>query len=806
MTVKVPLESIALDRESITLEKGTAETLKITYNPEDTTEDKTVAWSTADEAVATVDETGKITAVGGGETDITATVGKMTAVCHVSVKVDLVSISLNKDKVTLNKGEEEILTVDYTPEDTTSSKAVNWSSSEESIVTVDKNGKMKAIAAGRAIITAVVGEKRAVCEVTVKVPLDAIVLNKEELILERNAEETLQVDFRPLDTTADRTVAWRSSDESIATVDGFGKIKAIKVGETVITAEVDGKTAVCKVKVISIPFMVKGIVTDLEGPQKAGANIKVSADVSGDKEGVKYKFVWHKNNWEKWDVLQQMSEKDSALWNPMEPGNYTLIIDIEEADGRTTSVQKSYIITENPWTVKGLVTDVESPQKPDASVTLGVEVEGGAGLKYKFVWQKNNWKQWDVIQPMSEKKSAVWVPTTAGEYTLIVDVQDISGKIVSVERKFVVRENPWKARGIKANLPSPQKTGTGISLSADVEGGKGLKYKFVWQKNNWKDWGVLQEMSEKDSAVWTPKEGGVYTLIIDVEDQSGYRESVQRTFSIKEREWSFEGIALSSNALLTGEGLTANVEQSGDIEGLEYKFVWEKDNWKDWAVIQNFSGNSKVQWTPKEAGSYTLYVDIRDLAGRIQTKTIKYVVDDIVIETKDISLGQKMEIHCKTKKDGQLYKFVWEKDGWKSWDVIQGLGTNSNASWMPKETGNYVLYVDVKDSDSGKQVTKTAEVIVKPREWNFNGIKIPTKVKTGESFTAELDATGETAGQQYKYVWEKDNWKDWGVMKELDGQPAVDWKFQEKGTYTIYLDVKELDGSQTTKTQTIIVE
>ena len=806
VTVVVPLESITLDKKEITLEKGTAETLKLTYNPSDTTDDKTVVWGSEDESVATVDEAGQVTAIGAGETTVTATVGETTAQCRVKVEIALVSISLNKEKVTLNKGEEETLSVSYKPEDTTSSKEVQWSSSDESVATVDGNGKLRAVAAGKVNITATVGDKTAVCEVMVKVPLKSISLNKTELVLERSSEETLQVSFQPLDTTVDRTVAWSSSDESIATVDETGKVTAIMAGETVITAEVNGKTSSCKVRVIPIPVKIKGIVTDPEGPQKAGTKIKVSADVTGDKEGVKYKFVWHKNNWEQWDVLQHMSEKDTAVWQPVEPGSYTLIIDIEETDGKKTSVEKNYIITENPWSVKGLTTNVESPQKPETAITLKAEVEGGAGLQYKFVWHKNNWEQWDVVQDMSEKNSAVWTPETAGEYTLIVDVKDPSGKQVSVQKNFIVREDPWKAIGIKTNLVSPQKVGTEVELAADVEGGKGLKYKFVWQKNNWEQWDVIQQMSEKDNAVWIPKEAGVYTIYMDVKDRSGNTETVQRTFEIQKRMWNFEEIVLQSNAILTGESLNAEVKLSGDTVGLEYKFVWEKDGWKDWKIIQDFSANNKAEWTPEDAGDYTLYVDIRDIAGKTQTKTMKYIVDEMVIQTENISLGQEMQIRCKSKKEGQQYKFVWEKDNWKKWGVIQDLGTANEVSWMPEETGKYMLYIDVKNPVTGEQFTKTKEVNVTSRNWTFKGILAPAKVSAGESFIVSLDAAGVTTGQQYKFVWEKDNWNTWGVMKEMNEEPSVEWKFEEKGTYTVYLDVKELDGSQVTKTRTIIVE
>ena len=97
---EVPLEDIDLDRTAITMNKGeVSEALQVSYNPEDTTDDKTVTWSSSDEDVATVDN-GVVTAVGAGNATITATVGEFTAECEVTVVSSLESITLTADRTT----------------------------------------------------------------------------------------------------------------------------------------------------------------------------------------------------------------------------------------------------------------------------------------------------------------------------------------------------------------------------------------------------------------------------------------------------------------------------------------------------------------------------------------------------------------------------------------------------------------------------------------------------------------------------------------------------------------------------------
>lgn len=85
-TVLKPLNSINMNKENLALNKGESSNLSVTYNPSDTTDNKTVTWSVGNTNVATVDSTGKVTAIGKGSTTIIAKVGDKSATCVVNVK------------------------------------------------------------------------------------------------------------------------------------------------------------------------------------------------------------------------------------------------------------------------------------------------------------------------------------------------------------------------------------------------------------------------------------------------------------------------------------------------------------------------------------------------------------------------------------------------------------------------------------------------------------------------------------------------------------------------------------------------
>jgi L-fucose mutarotase/ribose pyranase (RbsD/FucU family) len=174
---KYPVNSISLDKTSVEMAKGDEITLTATINP-DNASNKSVIWSSSNTSVAIVDN-GKVTALTTGQTTITVKTvdGEKTATCVITViaKVyNVESISLNKSKLSMMTGDEEILEATITPENA-ADKTITWSSDNPMIASVD-NGKVKAHQLGTATITATTqdGCKTASCIISV-VDIDSMI-------------------------------------------------------------------------------------------------------------------------------------------------------------------------------------------------------------------------------------------------------------------------------------------------------------------------------------------------------------------------------------------------------------------------------------------------------------------------------------------------------------------------------------------------------------------------------------------------------------------------------------------------------
>ena len=256
--VTYKVTEVTLSQSNLTLDVGASDTLTATITPDNAT-DKSVTWESSASGVATVDTSGKVTAVSVGTATITATAADGSgekATCSVTVNaaaiVPVKSVSLDKTSLELTEGGTARLTATILPDNATN-KNVTWSTSDASIATVT-DGVVTAVAPGTATITVTTedGGKTATCAVTVAaatVPVTGVTLNKTSTSLYVGETAQLTATVLP-DNATNKNVTWSTSDPSVATVEN-GTVTAVGRGTATITVTTeDGtKTATCTVTV-----------------------------------------------------------------------------------------------------------------------------------------------------------------------------------------------------------------------------------------------------------------------------------------------------------------------------------------------------------------------------------------------------------------------------------------------------------------------------------------------------------------------------------------------------------------------------
>ncbi len=238
----ISVTGLSVAPTNLALLTGESSQLTATISPANAN-DQTVTWTSSDPSVATVDANGLVNALAVGNTTITVTSndGGFTATSHVTVNasaVAVVGISVTPTNLTLLTGESSQLTATISPANA-NDQTVTWTSSDPSVATVNANGLVNALAVGSTTITVTSndGGFTATSSVTVNariVAVSGISVNPTNLTLLTSESAQLIATIRPADAS-DQTVAWISSNPSIATVDANGLVNALAVGSTTIT-------------------------------------------------------------------------------------------------------------------------------------------------------------------------------------------------------------------------------------------------------------------------------------------------------------------------------------------------------------------------------------------------------------------------------------------------------------------------------------------------------------------------------------------------------------------------------------------
>ncbi len=240
----------------------------------------TVVWTSSDEKIASVDSSGLVSAKGAGTALITASCNGKTDTCIVEVADTATRI--NERIVHLKtKGTAKTYALDW--QVTGRKTAVKWKSSNTKVASVSK-GKITAKKPGTATITAEANGVTDTVLVTVQEFTPSITLNQREYTLYTKGKGNT-VSIKAKVDGADKKAVWRSSNPKAATVNDKGKVTAANAGSTLITAEANGVTAKCWVRVKESKVTLEKKYYLLN----TGDTQNLAVDVVGQSQSVKYK-------------------------------------------------------------------------------------------------------------------------------------------------------------------------------------------------------------------------------------------------------------------------------------------------------------------------------------------------------------------------------------------------------------------------------------------------------------------------------------------------------------------------------------
>ncbi|MBQ5423866.1 MAG: hypothetical protein IIU33_01440, partial [Bacteroidales bacterium] len=322
-----------------------------------------------------------------------------------------------------------------------------------------------------------------------------------------------------------------------------------------------------------------------------------------------------------------------------------------------------------------------------SDVTLSSSLGGQYVYSKKAVWLNNSDTTYNgkiltltfhVLDNADAGDASVAVTYNAGDISNYNE-EDVSFNLVA--GKVTIKEE--SGYSIKAFPASSSEIGTPITLIATG----GSSYRFYYEQNG--KWVNIRNYAPANTCVWTPTVPKEYTIYVDIKDASGKLVATKRIQYTVTDAYPFtldkEGEQnVGVNMTLTAKG------------GSSYKFYYEYNGaWCN--ITTNTTG--VCEWSPKYAGNYMLYVDIKDASGKVVAcRTQAFKLNDPFslfsdAQTTELPYGNTINFSA---NGGTSYKFYYEKQG--EWQRVQDFSSKNTCAWTPTEAGKYNFYCDIKDS------------------------------------------------------------------------------------------------------------
>lgn len=710
-TERALVESITLEPSSVAMVVGDTKIVTANVLPSFAST-KDVEWTSANPSVATVSQSGLITAVGIGQTTIMATAvdgSGVAAACEVSVSgIPVTNIMLSRTSATLKATETVTLTATVSPANA-SDKSLRWESSDAAIATVDAGGNVTAVAVGKAVITATSQsnpEITTACNIAVvPTPVSQIVINQTSVSLKVGATFAFVASVLP-ETATNKEIAWYSDNTTIASIDDKGVVTALSLGRTAIKAVAkDGSEVVATATVNVVPTPAESI--SIQAPAttefKVGETISLTASVLPENASDK-SVVWSSSD----SNIATVSA--TGVVTAINVGN--VVVKATNSAGVSSEIQLTVV-----------PTLAESISVLPSVMTLKVNETGllTVNLTPSATTDKNvSFESSDMAVAIVDENGTVKAQSI-GEAFITVTTKD--GSNISAKCKVEVIPTPAESVSIKYDGPTSLRVGQAVQLSVEVLPENTTDKSVEWQSQN-------NEVLSVD-ANGLVSATGLGEAWISVRTTNGQTAFI--TFSVIPTPVSTISLNQSSVSLKAGEafGLSATVLPDN---ATDKSVTWHSSN----KAVATVSDEGVI--TGVSVGEADITVSATDASGVSAVCNVKVVPTP----AESIKIDQVGPIELDAGETYQLSAIVLPEDAtdktvkWSS-DATGGVIVDDNGLLHAIAVGEFSVTAANSSGQSDMIVVKVNPAIAKSIQLNRTtaSIKVADNLRLTVTFTPE---------------------------------------------------------------------
>ena len=554
-------------------------------------------------------------------------------------------------------------------------------------------------------------------------------------------------------------------------------------------------------------------ITPADGKIEAGdyASMKVTLKNATSDAVSKFTYL-DSNNHEV--TIYDYAGASGCSWQFNKSGTYRVRVYSKESYGATNYVmaEKTVFVAEKKLKIESFDLTPE-----DGNITAGDSVEMKVKLKNatsgavsKFTYLDSNNKEY-TIYDYASVSGCTWQFSKAGAYKVRVYSKESYNAKDYVMAEKTVTVSPKKEFKIDNAEVSPSDSTYVNSCVSCYITASGGKTPYTYEFGYTQDGNTKTEKTTDSSYYFYAKKGGDITVFAKVTDADG--KTLTKTFKpIKVKALTIKNIVTSPTSpqyVGTKINIKADIEYSQSKYG-RYNYL-EYEIKKDGIVVETLEDpyNTSVDWTPTEAGNYTITCNMGDMSGQSATKTVNYVVnkkdttDNLVViyyvGYYSPYIHYQVENGSWTNAPGYKMIATDEKDGYSHKYVIN-LGdknyanvcfNDGNGNWDSNNGKNYRF-------NKGTYTFKNG--VITPVEDNKFGIKsfditpADGKITVGDFIDMKVKLKNATSNAVSKFTYLDSNDHEVTIYN-YTGAIGCSWQFNKSGTYRVRVYSKEGYGS-----------
>lgn len=296
-----------------------------------------------------------------------------------------------------------------------------------------------------------------------------------------------------------------------------------------------------------------------------------------------------------------------------------------------------------------LAANAESPQYKGTEIALTATANGGSGV-YTYTFKANSTTIYT-----GSNNTCTWTPTSAGNYTVSVDVSDTQGNKNSKSLTFEIKDDATAAEPILKGITTGYANNTvpvnaSVPVNVNAAGGKiGTNLLFYKVAVLSPSGTALNTVYYKQSNTlnFTPTQKGDYTVKVTV--QNSHNATVERSFTVKADTGSTDiapsisAFTASKTSVTAGTPVTLSTTVAAGTGTPSFSYAYSANGASIKTQVSS-SRSDSITWTPTTAGTYTLEVIVADSKRLSDVKTIKVTVTQPSYTPGDVTLDGKVNV------------------------------------------------------------------------------------------------------------------------------------------------------------------